>query len=238
MAASSGGSASAVIGRHVEPDQREEGNAEIGPARPNDRPKRPRRSPRRRLASTAAIASRDERPVVTTSSTMQHFLPRREAEAAAQLERALRPFDEHRRLAQRPAHFMADDHAAHGRRDDGLDLARASPRESCRPARRARRSRRAPDPSARARIADNAGSCRPEERMKWPSSSAPAARNSSRIWSSLIIRDAFRPLGEAHQQFAITSWNGGLRLGKPRPIEPRKSGAHPRSHSRHCQGYR
>src|SRR5215207_2248504 len=45
-----------------------------------------------------------------------------EAKATAKLEPSLRPFDEDRRLAERTAHFMADDHAAHGRRDDDVDL--------------------------------------------------------------------------------------------------------------------
>ena len=72
-------------------------------------------------ASIAAIASRDERPVVTTSSTSQHALARVQAEAAAKFEHALRPLDEHRRFAQRASHFMADDHPAHRRRHDDID---------------------------------------------------------------------------------------------------------------------
>ena len=60
--------------------------------------------------------------MVTTSSTISTRVAGLEAEAAAKLERALRPLDEHRRLAERAAHFVADDHAAHRRRDDRFDV--------------------------------------------------------------------------------------------------------------------
>ena len=73
-------------------------------------------------ASIAAMASREERPVVTTSSTSSTALAGLHAKAAAKLERPLRPFDEHRRLAERAAHFMADDHAAHRRGDHRVHI--------------------------------------------------------------------------------------------------------------------
>ena len=59
---------------------------------------------------------------MTTSSTSSTFWPGREPEAAAQLERAGRPLDEDRLDAERAAHFVADDDAAHRRRDDDVDL--------------------------------------------------------------------------------------------------------------------
>ena len=100
-------------------------------------------------ASTAAIASREDRPVVTMSSTISTRVAGLEAEAAAKLERALRPLDEHRRLAQRAAHFVADDHPAHRRRDDDVDLLADLGRELAASA-RASRSARAGSISTRA----------------------------------------------------------------------------------------
>ena len=58
---------------------------------------------------------------MTTSSTISTSRAWIEMEAAAKLERAFGPLEEHRRLAQGAAHFVADDHAAHRRRDDGVD---------------------------------------------------------------------------------------------------------------------
>src|SRR5215218_8311505 len=55
-----------------------------------------------------------------------------EAKATAKLEPSLRPFDEDRRFAQRTAYFMADDHTAHRRRDDDVDLAARFFREPAR----------------------------------------------------------------------------------------------------------
>ena len=52
----------------------------------------------------------------------QHLVARIEAEAPAQLEAAGGALDEHRLNPQRAAHFMADDDAAHRRRDDFADL--------------------------------------------------------------------------------------------------------------------
>src|SRR5690349_2395006 len=43
-------------------------------------------------------------------------------EAAAKLEHALRPLNEHRWTPKRAAHLMPDDDAAHRRRDDRLNL--------------------------------------------------------------------------------------------------------------------
>ena len=52
----------------------------------------------------------------------QHFRSGFEPEAAAQFEGAGRAFEEHRVLAQRAAHLVADDKAAHRRADHRVDL--------------------------------------------------------------------------------------------------------------------
>jgi hypothetical protein len=59
--------------------------------------------------------------VVTTSSTISTFGAGVDRKAAAQFEGARRPLDENRRLAERAAHFMPDDDAAHRGRDDDID---------------------------------------------------------------------------------------------------------------------
>ena len=93
-----------------------EWNAEIGGRSPSDRPARLRR-PRRRPASIAAIASRDDRPVVTTSSTISTLRPgsrrkpRRRPNTPSGRSTNIAGF------AQRAAHFVADDDPAHRRRD-------------------------------------------------------------------------------------------------------------------------
>ena len=87
---------------------------------------------------------------MTTSSTISTLVPGLEPEAAAKLEHALRPLDEHRRLAQRAAHLVADDHAAHRRRDDGLDLHRGQLGGIFAASARASRSARAGSISTRA----------------------------------------------------------------------------------------
>ena len=81
-------------------------------------------------SSIASIASRDERPVVTTSSTSSTFWPGSSRKPRRSSNVPVGPLDEHRLDAQRAAHFVADDHPAHRRRDDDLDL-RAQSRAGC-----------------------------------------------------------------------------------------------------------
>ena len=69
IAASSGGTRVGLIGRDIDPDQRHERHAEIGLAR-RAVDQRGRGDDLAARRSTAAIASRDDRPVVTTSSTI------------------------------------------------------------------------------------------------------------------------------------------------------------------------
>ena len=80
----------------------------------------------------------------------QHLGPGLEREAAAELEDALGPLEEHRRTAQRAAHFMADDDPAHRRRDDDVDRARDWSAGSFAASARASRSARAGSISTRA----------------------------------------------------------------------------------------
>ncbi len=74
-------------------------------------------------SAIARIASRLERPVVTTSSTSRTLGAGIEAEAAAQFEGAGRALDEHRGQAEGAAHFVADDDPAHRRGDHRLQSA-------------------------------------------------------------------------------------------------------------------
>ena len=136
------------VGRDVDPDQRIERHAEVDlpPERSTSAASAMTSPP---ASSIAAIASRDDRPVVTTSSTISTRCAGLEREAAAKLERPFGPLDEHRRLAQRPAHFMADDHPAHRRRDDRVDRL-AHPPGSLAASARASRSARAGSISTRA----------------------------------------------------------------------------------------
>ncbi len=213
------------IGRHVDPDQRGEGDAEIGLAR--------RAVDQRGCGDHLSARLADRLDRLARGKTRgdhildhQHLRAGIEPKAAAQLEHALRPLEEHRRLAQRAAHFVADDHAAHRRRDDDVDpvanLARKlggeGPGQPFGPGR---------DPSARARIAGNAGCVGPEDRMKCPSSSASAARNSARISSSVIIsrHRRFRLRRNRPSTFALVSMadQRRLRVPKPAPIEAAKS---------------
>jgi hypothetical protein len=81
-------------------------------------------APARRNSS---ITSRVLPPVVTTSSTTTtRWFPGLTLKTAAQSHGAVLAFGEDCRNAQRPPHFMTDDDAAHGRRNDQADgLARA-----------------------------------------------------------------------------------------------------------------
>ena len=154
-----GSSARGIVG-HVEADQREEGHAEIGARRPSGRPERRRRSPRRPLLRSPRIASREERPVVTTSSTSSTFWPgsRRKPRRSSKT-----PVGRSTNIAStpsaRPISWPMID-AAHRRRDDDVDRGADALAGSRRRAPR-RGARRAAGPSARARIAGSAGCAAP-----------------------------------------------------------------------------
>ena len=115
-------------------DQREEGHAEVDVAAGAvDHAAAATTLPP--AASIALIASRDDRPVVTTSSTISDLrAPGSSAKPRRSSKIAVRPLDEHRVPSERAAHFVADDHAAHRRRDDASMALRGPRGQACRPA--------------------------------------------------------------------------------------------------------
>ena len=119
-AASSGGRASAAIGRDLDAGQGDKRNAEIGlAARTIDQAGRTHRLAA--LLVMPAMHSRDDRPVVTMSSTIRTRAP---LSIVKPRRRASLPSTRSKKIgvdAQLPRHLIADDDAAHGRRGDKID---------------------------------------------------------------------------------------------------------------------
>ena len=70
--------------------------------------------------------SRDDRPVVTISSTISTRAPFAILKPRRKHQLAINAFKENRGHAKLPAHFIAHDHATHGRRSHKINLAQRS----------------------------------------------------------------------------------------------------------------
>ena len=121
------------------------------------------------------------------SSTISTRAPGAIVEAAPQLEHAVLALDEDRLGAEPARRLVARHDAAERRRGDDVDR----PEFSRALAASARQSFSVRSGSWKTNIfCRKIGECRPELRMKWPSSSAPAARNSARVSSGVSWKEA------------------------------------------------
>ena len=134
-----------------------------------------------------------------------------------------RPLEEHRGLAQRAAHFMADDHAAHRRRDDDVDCAREDRRAACRraPGPAVRRARRVHQHARALQIA-RAAQARRQDEMPFEQRVGGAEFGEDLSSSVMASQRRNRRAGSSP---STSGRNMRLRARKPAPIEPPNRGA-------------